>query len=228
MIMTIKINPLPNPDVDLNRLAQITYSSVFSDVCDKLGYRTQTAEPGISPLAGKGVLIGWARTAWSRPVEAPPERHYGNEIDYLDSLRAGDVAVLNCSERPAAAWGELFSTASLGRGARGAVVDGYIRDREKIGALGNFTVLGRGCRPTDSLGRVSISAIDTEIEFAGVKVATGDLIVADHDGVTIVPRAIAEKAIELAIEKASVENSARDLLLAGGKMADVWEKFRVL
>ena len=83
--------------------------------------------------------------------------------------------------------------------------------------------------PSDhSLGRVCTQSVDTEIDFAGVKVATGDLVVADMDGVTIVPRAIAQEAINLAIEKASLENGARDLLLAGGKMAEVWEKYRVL
>jgi regulator of RNase E activity RraA len=223
----ININPLANPDIDLDRLAELTYSAVFSDVCDRLGYRNQTAEPGIVPLAGKGVVVGWARTVWSRPVERPPEHHYGAEIDFLDSLRAGDVPVVNCSERPAAAWGELFSTASVGRGARGAIIDGYIRDREKIETLG-FPVLARGCHPTDSLGRVSTRAVDIDIQLGGVKVATGDLVVADLDGVTIVPRAITDQAIDLAIEKAGLENGARDLLLAGGKMAEVWEKYRVL
>jgi regulator of RNase E activity RraA len=221
------ISPLENPDIDLDRLAQLTYSAVFSDVCDRLGYRDQTAEPGIVPLAGKGVVIGWARTMWSRPVDRPPKRPYGAEIDFLDSLRRGDVPVVNCSERPAAAWGELFSTASVGRGARGAIIDGYVRDREKIELLG-FPVLGRGGRPTDSLGRVSTQAVDIDIELGGVRVATGDLVVADLDGVTIVPRAIADEAIRLAVEKASLEDGARNLLLAGGKMADVWEKYRVL
>jgi 4-hydroxy-4-methyl-2-oxoglutarate aldolase len=78
------------------------------------------------------------------------------------------------------------------------------------------------------LGRVSTQAVDIDIDFGGVKVSTGDLVVADMDGVTIVPRAISEEAINLAIEKASLENGARDLLLAGGKMAEVWEKYRVL
>jgi len=223
----ITINPLANPDIDLNRLAKLTYSAVFSDVCDRLGYLEQTAEPGIVPLAGKGVVTGWARTVRSRPVERPPERHYGAEIDFLDSLRPGDVTVMNCSERAAAAWGELFSMASVVRGARGAIIDGYIRDRAKIDALG-FPVLGRGSRPTDSLGRVSTQAIDIDIELAGVKVSTGDLVVADMDGVTVVPRAIAEEAINLAVEKATLENGARDLLLAGGKMAEVWEKYHIL
>jgi len=225
--MTVSSALLANPDVDLDRLAAITYSAVYSDVCDKLGHRNQTAGPGILPLCGSGVLIGWARTAISVPVEAPPERHYGAEIDYLDSLRPGDVAVMDCSGRPAAAWGELFSTASRGRGARGAILDGYVRDRAKIEELG-FPVFGRGCRPTDSLGRVSTRAIDVDIEIAGVTVRSGDLVVADQDGLTVVPRELADEVIALAIEKATTENSARDLLLAGGKMADVWEKFRVL
>lgn len=122
--------------------------------------------------------------------------------------------------------GRTVFDGSVGRGARGAVIDGYIRGREKIEAF--FPVLGRGCRPTDSLGRVSTQAVDVDIDFAGVKVSSGDLVVADMDGVSVVPRAIAGEAIKLAIEKASLENGARDLLLVGGKVADVWEKYRIL
>ena len=220
-------SPLPNPVLDLDAVAAVTYSAVFSDVCDAMGLRNQTVSPGLVPLGGPGTLLGWARTALSVPVETPPARHYGGEIDFIDSLRIGDVAVVDCSQHPAAAWGELFSTAARGRGARGAVIDGLIRDRRKIVEMG-FSISGRGCRPTDSLGRVSIQEVDTIIELGGVRVETGDLIVADEDGITVVPNAYAERAIALAVAKSSIENKARDLLLAGGKLADVWERFRVL
>ena len=114
-------------DLELERLAQDTYSAVHSDVLDALGWRGQTMEPGARLLAGpEHVLIGWARTAVSRPVEAPPTRPYGGEIDFIDSLGVGDLVGLDCSRRPAAAWGELFSTAAAGRGARGALIDGYV------------------------------------------------------------------------------------------------------
>ena len=225
--MPITLAPLPTPALDLDAVASVTYSAVFSDVCDAMGLRGQTVAPGLVPLGGGGTLVGWARTALSVPVEAPPARHYGAEIDFIDSLRTGDVAVIDCSGRPAAAWGELFSTAAKGRGARGAVIDGLVRDRRKITDLG-FPVFGRGCRPTDSLGRVSIEAADTPITLGGVPVATGDLVIADEDGITIVPRAHAPEAIERALAKATTENKARDLLLAGGTLADVWERFRVL
>ena len=192
-----------------------------------MGLRGQTVSPGIMPLGGKGTLVGWARTALSRSVNEPPTRHYGGEIDFIDSLRPGDVAVVDCSQHPAAAWGELFSTAAKGRGARGAVIDGLIRDRRKIEGLG-FSVYGRGCRPTDSLGRVSVQEADTTIRLGGVEVRTGDLIVADEDGITVVPCECTEEAVERAVAKATTENKARDLLLAGGTLADVWECFRVL
>src|SRR6185503_9282007 len=120
-----------------------------------------------SSLAGRG-RHGAGRSSSRRGVTMV------RKLIFSTSLRPGDVPVMNCSERPAAARGELFSTASVGRGARGAIIDGYIRDREKIAALG-FPVLGRGCRPTDSLGRVSTQAVDVDIDFGGVKVSTGDL-----------------------------------------------------
>jgi 4-hydroxy-4-methyl-2-oxoglutarate aldolase len=62
----------------------------------------------------------------------------------------------------------------------------------------------------------------------GVTVMPGDFVVCDADGAAIVPRDRAEEIIAKAREKAAIENSARDLLLAGGYLRDVWEKYRVL
>ena len=147
--------PPTNPGLDLNAIAAVTYSAVFSDVCDAMGLRNQTVSPGIMPLGGAGTLVGWARTALSVPVNKPPTRHYGGEIDFIDSLRPGDVPVVDCSGRPAAAWGELFSTASKGRGARGAVIDGLIRDRRRSKSSGFRSTLVAIGRPTASGGSLS-------------------------------------------------------------------------
>lgn len=220
---------LGDQEIDLDTLETQVYSAVFSDVCDSSGMRFQTLDPGARLIAGPDkVLIGWARTALSTPVTEIPERPYGGEIDFIDSLGIGDVVVLDCSRKPAAAWGELFSTASVGRGARGAVIDGLIRDTDKIDKLGKFPVFARGARPTDSLGRVAIREYDVPVCIYGMTVFPGDLIVADSDGVTVVPHARAEEIITKAVEKATTENSARELLLDGGKLRDVWEKYHVL
>ena len=218
-----------NADLDLNKLAAATYAAVFSDICDHLGLREQTLNPTVRRLAGpRRTLIGWARTALSLPVTAIPEHPYRLEIEFIDSLLPGDVVVLDCSRRPAAAWGELFATASVGRGARGAIIDGHVRDIAKLDELGRFPVFGTGVRPTDSLGRVAIAEYDRPVCVAGTIVRSGDLVVADDDGVTVVPRDHARAAIAAALEKVSTEDSARALLLEGGKLADVWDRFRVL
>ena len=62
----------------------------------------------------------------------------------------------------------------------------------------------------------------------GVPVSAGDLVVADDDGVAFVPGSIAVEAAGRALEKATTEDRARDLLLDGAKLADVWERFGVL
>lgn len=214
-------------DIDLDFVARVAHSAVFSDVCDALGYRNQTAAPGTVPLwADCPVVVGWARPVLSVAVESIPERPYGREIDFIDSLQPGDVVVARVLA-PAAFWGELFSAAALGRGARGTIVDGLVRDTDRIRSL-EYPVYAHGHRPTDSLGRISIETADDPIPFGGVQVCRGDLVVADRDGVTIVPREIAQEAIGLAVKKATTESLARQLLLNGATLAEAWERFRVL
>ncbi|MGN8552143.1 UNVERIFIED_CONTAM: RraA family protein [Microbacterium sp. SLM126] len=208
-------------------LANETYSAVFSDICDRLGLRHQALSPGLLPTSSRRVLIGWARTARSAPVHGTPERPYGPEIDFVDSLNAGDVAVLTTSGSSAACWGELFSTAAIGRGARGVVTDGLVRDGAKLAELA-FPVFARGSHPTDCFGRLSIFESGTPIEIGGLTVAEGDLVVADRDGIVVVPRLRAAEVARLAIEKARTEDSARDLLLQGGYLREVWERYGVL
>lgn len=219
---------MTHPTLDLDELARLTYSAVFSDACDAMGLRFQAVGSGLLPMTGDArTLLGWARPVHALPVDAVPARPYGPEIDYVDSLRPGDVAVADCGSSDVAFWGELFSTAAAARGARGAVIHGLIRDTRKIQALG-FPVFARGTRPTDSLGRLSIVEQDSAVTVGSVVVERGDLVVADADGIVIVPAAAAPEAIERARVKAGTEHWARDLLAGGATLAQAWERFRVL
>lgn len=206
--------------------AQVCHAAVFSDICDRLGYRRQTLPARVRRLSGNGTAIGIARTFTTLAVGEIPSRHYGGEIDFIDSLRPGDFAVGKILA-DAAGWGELFSAAALGRGAVGLAVDGLVRDLDQINALG-FSVHAVGTRPTDALGRVALGDADRPVDIDHVWVTAGDLIVGDRDGVTVVPAGIAAEVTELALEKASLERDAKRLLLAGGTLAQVWEEFRVL
>ncbi|MDN5852902.1 MAG: RraA family protein [Actinomycetia bacterium] len=210
----------------LEELARHTYSAAVADACDHLDLRVQTLPSRIRRLTGEGTMAGWARTFTTVAVTETPERHYGGEIDFVDSLRPGDLPVGRV-DADAAGWGELFSAGATGRGARGLVIDGLVRDVSQMDKLG-FSVHGTGTRPTDALGRVALGSPDVPVQIGDVTVRSGDLIVADSDGITVVPADVAEDVARRAIEKSRTESDAKQLLLAGGTMAQMWERYRVM
>lgn len=213
--------------IDLDRVTRELYSAVVSDACDAVGLWQQTLAPEIVPLVGDGVLAGYARPVRSGAVARVPERPYGREIDFVDSLRPGDVVMGACA--PAVGfWGELFSAAAHGRGARGAVVDGLIRDCARVERVPGFKLHARGTRPADSLGRISICEVDVPVAVGGVTVAVGDLVVADRDGVVCVPADAAEEVVARSFEKAGAERSSFSMLLDGAYLREAWERHGVL
>ncbi len=213
--------------VNLELLRRLTYSAVVSDCCDQAGFRSQVLASGLVPIwPGAPVIVGYARPVRAIAVYEIPATPYAAEVAFIDSLLPDDVVVAS-TDPVCAFWGELFSTAAVARGAVGAVIDGYVRDTSRIRELG-WPVLARGMQPTDSLGRLSITDANGPIKMLGVVVRRGDLVVADGDGIVIVPAELADDVAARAIEKARTESSARSMLLAGAYLRDAWERFRVL
>lgn len=206
------------------------YAAVLSDVLDAQGYRHQVLPPAIRPLDEAVVLCGRARTGLYRDVYHVPPGHnpYELEIALIDDLRSGDVTVLGCGRSGRIApWGELLTTASLARGARGCVTDGLVRDVNAIRQL-KFPVFHGGIGPLDSKGRGEVCAIDVPIECAGVTVNPGDLVFGDADGVVVVPQPVAAQTVKQALEKVEGEDRTRDELKQGAPLADVFKKYGVL
>jgi regulator of RNase E activity RraA len=121
----------------------------------------------------------------------------------------------------------LLSTAARARGARGAVIDGLVRDVKKIEELG-FPVFAAGIKPVDSRGRGVVIDYNVPVDCAGVLVSPGDLIFADYDGVVVITAEVLPDAIRLATEKVTRENHTREELLRGAYLRDVYEKYGVL
>jgi len=214
----------------LHEIRQSLYTAVLSDVLDDLGFRDQAMWPSIRPLDEDLTLAGFARTGLYREVfqVVAGENPYELEIALVDDLKPDDVAVFGCcGSRRIAPWGELLSTASRARGAAGCVTDGMVRDIRAIRAL-RFPVFHGGIAPLDSKGRGKVAEIDTPIRCGGVAIAPGDLVVGDADGVVIVPQAAEDEALRRAFTKVAGENTTRDELAAGAKLADVFAKYRVL
>jgi len=219
-----------NDPLFLSEIRQTLYTAVLSDVLDGLGCRDQAMPAAIRPLDEDLVLAGFARTGLYREVfrVVPGENPYELEIALIDDLKPDDVAVFGCcGSRRIAPWGELLSTASRARGAAGCVTDGMVRDVRAIRAL-RFPVFHGGIAPLDSKGRGKVAEIDVPIRCGGVAVAPGDLIVGDADGVIVVPQAIEDEVLRQAFAKVTGENTTRDELAAGAKLADVFARHGVL
>lgn len=221
--------PLTSADEELFRhIEQNLYTAVISDALDDLGIRDRAMREHLRPIAPDLVFAGWARTVSCIDVHYMHPDPYALEIEALDSILPGEVVVVGTLEsKRNAPWGELLSTAALARGARGAVVDGLIRDVKKILSLG-FPVFAAGMKPVDSRGRGIVVDYNVPVECGGVTVTPGELVVADFDGVVSIPARAVDEVVRLATEKVSRENSSRSELMKGAYLRDVFNKYGVL
>ena len=212
----------------LDTIQRDLYTAVICDSLDELGLRNQAMRPNLRPVYPKASMAGWARTISCCDLYHIPEDPYGKEIEAIDSLLPGEVAVVGTGESTRnAPWGELLSTAATARGSRGAVVDGLVRDVDKIEAI-PFPVFAAGLKPVDSQGRGIVTDYNLPVECGGVLVSPGDLVVTDADGVIVVPETAIEDTIRRALERVNLENRTRDELRQGAYLRDVYEKYGVL
>ena len=142
-------------------------------------------------------IVGRAATALMRPVLKNDNRKYTNHLlDILDEAPAGSVLVYVMQDGlEIAAMGNLMGTTAKVRGLAGAVIDGAVRDISELRRL-EFPVWSRRVSPATSVGRMISVDKQIPVKCGEIMVNPGDYIVADADGVVVVPAAAAEKVIE--------------------------------
>jgi regulator of RNase E activity RraA len=216
-------------DIELAIFAeQHLYTAVVSDSLDQMGIRHQAMREYVRPLFPSCQFAGWARTIACADVYYIPDNPYDLEIEAMDSILPGEVVVVSTQHsRRNAPWGELMSTAAAARQARGAVIDGLVRDVKKIEQL-HFPVMAAGIKPVDSIGRGIVTGYNLPVACGEVIVNPGDFVFADYDGVVVVPREHTLEALRLARDKVSRENKSREELLQGAYLRDVYDKYGVL
>jgi len=216
--------PLPH---ELAALRETLYAAVVADVLDSLGFRTQVLAAPLVRQSGDGVLLGRAKTTLWEDVEHD-DKPYELELVAVDECRTDEVIVAAAAgSMRSGIWGELLSTAARNQGCAGAIVDGAVRDVAQMHAMG-FPVFARGTSPLDSLHRQRVRAVDVPVEIGGVAIHPGDLVVADLDGVVVIPQAVEGEAIRRAWEKVTAENKVRDEIRSGSKAGEVFKKYGVL
>jgi 4-hydroxy-4-methyl-2-oxoglutarate aldolase len=213
-------------------MRQKLHVAAVCDILDDLGYRNQAMHHRLRPLlpnihacgfAGRARTLRWMETDYI--VEEDP---YGLEIDFMDSLGAGDVIIHSTdSSGTNAPWGELMTTVAQYHGAVGCVADSQIRDTVQIIQMG-FPVYYTGIRPLDSKGRARVMGYDVPVRCGDVLVYPGDLVFADYDGIVVIPKAEVQQVLKLAQEKVEKESSTRQELLKGRTLRDVYNQYGVL
>jgi 4-hydroxy-4-methyl-2-oxoglutarate aldolase len=212
----------------LDRISGQLYSSVLADIMDDLGHRQQTMDHHVRPLYPGAKVAGRAATMLAVEVSKLPDNPYDKLMELLDGLVPGEVVVGAVqSHITAALWGELLSTHTRAKGGRGVVLDGLSRDSWGIVEM-KFPVFAKGLSPADSKGRLEVIAIRGTIPVAGVPVSDGDLVLADDDGVVVVPREIEDEVVRLAFEKVSGEDVMRDILRKGANLRAVFKEHGIL
>jgi 3-hexulose-6-phosphate synthase / 6-phospho-3-hexuloisomerase len=184
----------------------------------------QPSLPDLLPLiqgarcCGEAVTVRTAPGDWAKPVEA------------IDIAKEGDVLVVDAGGRPPAIWGELATESAMNKGIAGLVVFGAVRDTSDIRRMGLpvwATMITAHAGEPKGLGE-----INEAIEIGHQTIRSGDWIVADDDGVMVIPK---ERAVEIANRAADVleaENRIRREIRDGNstlsKVVDLkrWEKHR--
>lgn len=206
------------------------YSAVVSDTLDALGLRNQALAPGLAPLDDSMTIFGYARVGIYMPIYHDDEtvNVYEHEIALVDSLAPGEVPVISCNGNLAIApWGELLSTRARYLQSAGCITDGCVRDVRLIRQMA-YPVFAAGRNPVDTKFRGKMMWLDVPCVMGGVTVNSGDLVIADLDGVVIVPSDRIEEVVAGALSKVRSENTVRDELRDGHSLAEVFARHGIL
>jgi Demethylmenaquinone methyltransferase len=209
-------------------LRQSLYSAAVCDALDAMGFRRQSPRLQLKPLTTTDVLIGRSKTTlWANLFHADPHP-YELELRAVDTCQPDDVLIAAAGgSTHSGVWGELLSTAARNRGCVGAVIDGMARDIAVTRRMG-FPVFALGACPYDSKDRQRVVDMDVPVELDGVRFHPGELVIADEDGVVVVPHSVEAEALWRAWNKVHSENEVRDAIRGGMTATDVFRKYGIL
>jgi regulator of RNase E activity RraA len=215
-------------EITIAQVREHMYSAVLCDALDSLGYREQSPRVPLHPLTSDQMIVGRCRTTlWADMYHRDP-KPYELELQAVDACQPDDVLIAAAGgSMRSGIWGELLTTAVRRVGCVGAIVDGAVRDVRKIRSMG-FPVVARGTCLYDSKDRQRVIDRDVAVEIGGVRFSPGDLVVADEDGVVVVPQRVEAEVLSLAWAKVHDENKVREAIQKGMSAVQAFETYGVL
>lgn len=207
----------------IERFRKLATASV-ADAVDKVAGQRGYMQYEIKPRAGTHKIVGPAATVLEGPTDEPqPPTH---ALDTIDESDAGTVLVIGVGgERDVAVWGGLMTAGAVANQLAGAVLDAGVRDVSEIERDFDFTVYARTVSPGTTVGRYRTLDKGVPVDCGGVTVHPGDLIVADRDGVVVVPRAHVDGVLDMAEDIERKEAEQTRFILETGSLREGLAKY---
>jgi 4-hydroxy-4-methyl-2-oxoglutarate aldolase len=187
-------------------------TATLSDALDRLGivgqcYKIAPSDPGFR-------MVGRAFTILYGPAAKPS----GTVGDFIDDVAPGSVIVLdNGGREDVTVWGDILTEIAHRRGIAGTVIDGINRDKALCLALG-YPVFSKASWMRTGKDRVQVEATQMPVTIGGARVAPGDVLKGDADGVIVIPKEHEEAVLAAAEEIHEAEERIRAAARSGMRL----------
>jgi len=192
---------------NLSRKFKNLYVAAVSDTLDKMGYINNLVQKEIKPMfsessfiCGPATTIRGAGSSVRKLAEETDKDETLQKkpffISFLEKVEPGQVVVFGsqiCDK--ATVIGDVLSSAFKSKGVEGAIIDGYIRDYDRISTL-KWPVFARGIHQRSGTEFLTYLDVNCPIQIGGALVRPWDIVLGDNDGVVIIPRERAEEIYE--------------------------------
>lgn len=206
-------------DRNVARAARLD-TATLSDALDRLGIAGQCYR--IKPRSSSSRMAGRAWTLLYGPAGKPA----GTVGDYIDDVPPGSVIVLDNGGRDnATVWGDILTEIAHRRGIAGTVIDGICRDVALSLELG-YPIYSRDHWMRTGKDRVQVEATGVPVNIGDARVAPGDILRGDADGVLCIPRAHEDAVLDAAEAIEQAEDAIRQAVRGGMRLDEARKQFR--
>jgi 4-hydroxy-4-methyl-2-oxoglutarate aldolase len=198
-------------DARVERAARLDTATI-SDALDRLGivgqcYKIKPCDPGFR-MTGRAFTI----------LYGPAAKPAGTVGDFIDDVQPGSVVVLdNGGREDATVWGDILTEIASRRGLAGTVIDGVNRDKALCLKL-NYPVFSRDSWMRTGKDRVQVERMNGPVTIGGVRVAPGDILRGDADGVTVIPAEHEDAVLAAAEDIHAAEERIREAARGGMRL----------